>query len=107
MHRIGMAAVTLALLAASAAAQGQVLQGGLELRWGDAAPGPAAQRLPSKFEAMLVLDNGVRIALDPDEARRGAGDLYALANRRVAVQFSSRKSSATGRRTIEAIVPAD
>jgi len=106
MHRIGTASVTLALLAASAAAQGQVLQGGLELRWGDAAPTPAGRALPPKFRAALALDHGARIALDPDEARRGAGDLYALANRRVAVQFSSRKSSATGR-AIEAIVPAD
>src|SRR5690606_11701440 len=97
MHRIGTAAAMLALLAASAAAQGQVLQGGLELRWGDAAPAPAGQALPPKFRAALVMDHGARIALDPDEARRGAGDLYALANRRVAVQFSGRKSSATGR----------
>ncbi|HRO26758.1 MAG TPA: hypothetical protein PLD19_04890, partial [Luteimonas sp.] len=105
MKGIWTIAALLALLLVSGGAQAQLLQGGLELRWGD--PGPADRHVASKFEAILVLDNGARIALDPDEARRGAGDLYALANRRVAVQFSSRKSTATGRRAIEAIVPAD
>ena len=86
------------------AAQGEVLQGNLELRWGDAAPAAEA-RLAPKFEVALALDGGGRIALDPGQARRGAGDLYALANRRVAVGFSGRKSG--GMRMIDAIVPVD
>ncbi|MDH5834540.1 hypothetical protein [Luteimonas kalidii] len=103
-NRTGRAIVALAALLAGANVQAQVVQGGLELRWGD--PAPAQRKPASKFEAALVLDGGARLALDPDQARRGAGDLYALANRRVAVQFSAAKS-AGGRRMIEAIVPAD
>ncbi|TYT25836.1 hypothetical protein FZO89_05970 [Luteimonas viscosa] len=104
--RFAIAVLALAGWMASVSAQAQVVQGGLELRWGDPAPGPGDRRGPAKFQAALVLDGGARIPLDPDQARRGAGDLYALANRRVAVQFSGAKSSAGGRR-IEAIVPAD
>lgn len=110
MDRIAAAMSTLALLAASAVSQAQVVQGALELRWGDAAPAASGPRPAPVFHATLVLDGGARIALDPDQARRGAGDLYALANRRVAVQFSGQFSgakSSSGRRTVEAIVPAD
>ncbi|WP_202845348.1 hypothetical protein [Luteimonas saliphila] len=102
----GIAALALAGLIGGGFAQAQVVQGGLELRWGDPAPASGRRSVPTKFEAALVLDSGARIPLDPDQARRGAGDLYALGNRRVAVQFSVAKSSAGGRR-IEAIVPAD
>ncbi|MGY1408467.1 hypothetical protein ACW5EG_02665 [Luteimonas sp. A611] len=84
--------------------QGEVVQGGLELRWGDGAPVSGA-RLAPKFEAALALDGGGRIVLDAEQARRGAGDLYALANRRVAVGFSRAKSG--GMRAIDAIVPID
>src|SRR5690606_20672844 len=58
-----------------------------------------------KFEAALALDGGGRIVLDAGQARRGAGDLHALANRRVAVGFSRTKSG--GMRVIDAIVPVD
>lgn len=103
MDRIRIAAFAFACLAMGAA-HGQVLQGGLELRWGDAEPSAQARLVP-KFEAALALDGGGRVALDADQARRGAGDLYALANRRVAVSYAAGKSS--GRRMIDAIVPAD
>lgn len=59
-----------------------VLEGNLELRWGDAAPGT---RVPSRFDVDLVDDAGQRVALDPAEALLAAGDLYSLAGRKVAV----------------------
>ncbi len=99
---IGVVLVATGLLGASAA-QAQLLQGSLELRWGD--PARTAAVAPG-FRASLVLDGGARLALDPEQARRGAGDLYALANRRVAVQFVPDKS-AGGARRIAAIVAAD
>ena len=104
MHRNQAGWAAFALWLGSAAAHGEVLQGALELTWGDASPQARAALAP-RFEVRLALDNGVRVKLDPDQARRGAGDLYALANRRVAVQFSRAKAS--GRRVVEAIVPAD
>ena len=90
MDRTRIALFALAGLLAGAA-RGEVVQGGLELRWGDGAPVPGA-RLAPKFEAALALDGGGRIVLDAGQARRGAGDLHALANRRVAVGFSRTKS---------------
>ena len=105
MRKIGKALLGFALACAGAGAQAQVVQGGLELTWGDPAADAGAKAAPV-FTASLVLDNGARIALDPDQARRAAGDLYALANRRVAIEFSSRKAGAR-QRAIEAIVPAD
>lgn len=95
----------------------EILQGQLELQWGDPSHEPGRPREISRFRATLVADDGLRYALDPAQARRAAGDLYALANRRVAVQFSaapramqrqqggasSPAAPATG---IEAIVPA-
>lgn len=103
MDRMRIGTLVLGCLLAGIA-HGQVVQGGLELRWGDAAP-EAAARLAPRFEAAVALDGGGRIALDPDQARRGAGDLYALANRRVAVAFGPAKSG--GRRAVEAIVAVD
>src|SRR5690606_34171797 len=85
MRRWAIGLAGLALAAAAVAARGEVVVGSLELRWGAPfAPGEARALAP-RFEATLVLDSGARIALDPDQARRGAGDLYALAGRRVAV----------------------
>lgn len=105
MRRILTGFAALALLAGAAGANAEVLQGGLELRWGDPfAPG-AAEGLAPRFQAQLALDDGRRIALDPVQARRAAGDLYALANQRVAVEFS-RPRGARGSRVVEAIVPA-
>src|SRR5690606_23231461 len=103
MDRMRIALFALAGLLAGTA-HGEVVQGGLELRWGDGAPAPGA-RLAPKFEATLALDGGGRIALDAAQARRGAGDLHALANRRVAVAFGRAKSG--GARVIDAIVPVD
>ena len=106
MRKLGIGLAALALLAGAPAAQGEVLQGSLELRWGDPIAPGADDGLAPRFEAYLVLDAGVRVELDADQARRGAGGLYALARRRVAIEFS-RPAAARGQRVIEAIVPAD
>ena len=105
MRVIDRVLIACTMLVASAGVHAEVLQGGLELRWGDPAT-TAKKAVPHEFTATLVLDNGARIALDPDAARRAAGDLYALANRRVAIEFSTRKSRGP-QAAIEAIVPAD
>lgn len=65
--------------------------GRLELRWGD--PVRAQAGAGERFTATLVADDGTRYALDPAQARRAAGDLYALANRRVAVEFAVAKGA--------------
>jgi hypothetical protein len=84
----------------------QVVVGQLELRWGDPHRVHGQALPPERFTATLVADDGERIALDPAQAKRAAGDLYALANRRVAVEFAaaSRKASTRG---VDVIVPAD
>ena len=93
-------------MVASVPAFAQVVLGQLELRWGDPQRVHAQAMRPDRFTATLVTDDGRRHPLDPAQARRAAGDLYALANRRVAVEFAaaSRKSST---RRVEVIVPAD
>lgn len=101
--RMRMALLALVGLLAGAA-QAQVVQGGLELRWGDGAPG-TPERMAPRFEAALAMDGGGRLALDTGQAYRAAGDLHALASRRVAVAFAPGKSR--GARAIDAIVPVD
>lgn len=91
--------------------------GHLELQWSDPGPvhpgrpGAGATSAPSAlFRATLVTGSGERIALDPDQARRAAGDLYALGGRKVAVEFSHAKGAVRGaatRRDVQVIVPAD
>ena len=109
-------ACLLAGMAGEARADG-IVQGVLQLRWGDAPPAPAgsAPRAP-QFEAWLDAGPGRRYRLDVAQAKRAAGDLYALSNRRVAVSYSTHTPGATdGRSTpaaigasaISAIVPAD
>lgn len=95
----------LAMMAA-APSFAQVALGQLELRWGDPHRIQGQTMRPDRFTATLVTDEGMRIALDPAQAKRAAGDLYALANRRVAVEFAapSRKASTRG---VSVIVPAD
>jgi hypothetical protein len=63
------------LLLGCSAAAAQVVQGRLELQWGDPAPAPAERQQPARLLATLVTDDGARIALDPAQARRAAGDL--------------------------------
>lgn len=95
------------LLLGCGAASAQVVQGRLELQWGDPAPAPAEQRVPTRLLATLVTDDGARIALDPVQARRAAGDLYALSNRRVAVAFAKQDRGVLRQAPVEVIVPAD
>lgn len=106
MNRFVASCLGLVLMTALPAARAETVQGQLELRWGDPAVVQGKARLPSRFLATLVGDDGSRRALDPAQARRAAVDLYALGNRRVAVEFSPAKRG-TGAATITAIVPAD
>jgi M6 family metalloprotease-like protein len=80
MPAVAIALLPALTLAAPPAAQ---LQGGLEIVWGDAAPGDAAHG--GRLIANLVRDDGQRVALDVASARLAAGDLYALQGRRIAV----------------------
>lgn len=93
----------------------RIVQGRLELQWGDpgaamGAQGPksGANREP-RFNVNLVTDRE-RVPLDPAQAMRAAGDLHALMGRQVAVEFRHGKSAVRGAATrigINAIVPAD
>lgn len=83
-------------------------QGLLQLEWGDPPRvSPGQPRLSPRFNAHLVKDDGTRIVLDPAQARLAAGDLYALANRRVAVSFDAPGRVMSAAPAIKAIVPAD
>ena len=97
----------LVLMTGALYAQAEIVQGQLELQWGDPRGEPGQARQSSRFRATLVTDTGARHALDPAQARRAAGDLYALANRRVAVDFSTIKRSHGMARRIDAIAAAD
>ncbi len=89
------------------AANAQVVQGQLELQWGDPSPMAAGPKLPAQLLATLVTDDGMRIALDPAQARRAAGDLYALSNRRIAVSFAAQGRGVLRQPVVEVIVAAD
>jgi len=86
----------------------EVLQGRLELEWGDAAPGSALEHV---FKATVVDDAGRRHALDTAAALKAAGDLHALYHRRVAVALAPATSAkalpAGGPLKAEAIVAVD
>jgi gametolysin peptidase M11 len=97
--------VLLMICTLQANAQTRIVQGQLQLQWGD--PRGAGQlKRPGKFLATLITDDGGRLVLDPGQAKAAAGDLHALANRRVAVGFANVPRSG-GQGRIEAIVPAD
>ena len=105
-HVCGLLAVGLLLLGCGIA-NAQIVQGRLELQWGDPVHAPGGQRLPARLLATLVTDEGARIALDPVQARRAAGDLYALSNRRVAAAFAATGRGILKRSAVEVIVSAD
>jgi len=65
----------------------EVVQGVLQLRWGDAPAAAHGKPRAAHFEAWLDAGPDKRYRLDAEQARRAAGDLYALANRRVAVAY--------------------
>lgn len=94
-----------------------VVQGTLQLQWADpprALPG-RVQAAP-QLDAWLDMGPGQRLLLDVAQAKRAAGDLYALANRRVAVSYATRSDVPAGAKvmassgaapSISAIVPTD
>lgn len=113
---VGMS-VLACIIASSPLRAETVVQGTLQLQWADpprALPGRA--HAPPQLDAWLDLGPGRRVALDVAQAKRAAGDLYALANRRVAVSYTTRAdiatsskvmSSAAATPSISAIVPTD
>ncbi|KRA53743.1 hypothetical protein ASD77_03535 [Pseudoxanthomonas sp. Root65] len=103
-----MLAVACGLSFATALQAQTIEQGLLQLEWGDPPPVAAGQaRLSPRFNASLLKDDGSRIPLDPAQARLAAGDLYVLANRRVAVAFAPPGRVMSSAPAIQAIVPAD
>ena len=96
----GLLALALAGVAGPACAE--IVQGTLLLQWGDPQGGAGQAMPPAKFVATLVADDGKRHRLDTAQALRAADNLYALANKRVAIEFSP-----DAKRVVEAIVSAD
>jgi len=96
-------------LSQAAGVQAQTIeQGLLQLEWGDPPRAATGQpRLAPRFNASLLKDDGSRITLDPMQAKLAAGDLYVLANRRVAVAFAPQDRVMSSAPAIQAIVPAD
>jgi hypothetical protein len=110
LGRAWFSGALIALLAGGVAAPAaaQIVQGQLELQWGDPVPAaPVRGRLQPVFRTTLLTDQGERIALNTEQARRAAGDLYALANRRVAVSLVPQRVAQSSQTKVEVIVPAD
>ena len=110
LRRAGGLVVGLVLgLSHAAGVQAQTIeQGLLQLEWGDPPRAAAGQpRLAPRFNASLLKDDGSRIPLDAAQAKLAAGDLYVLANRRVAVAFAPQGRVMSSAPAIQAIVPAD
>ncbi len=104
-------AIALAIggLSSAPGAEAQTIeQGLLHLAWGDPPPVAKGQpRLAPQFRASLLKDDGSRIGLDPTQAKLAAGDLYVLANRRVAVAFAPADGAMSSLPAIEALVSAE
>ena len=79
------------------------MQGTLELRWGDSSPGAEPQ---SQFEVAVVEADGTRHPLDTASALRAAGNLFAMAGRRVALSVQPGPWP-DGKLVADAIVVAD
>ncbi len=87
------------------ASAGDIVQGTLQLRWGDARASPSGRvAMPPLLEVRLELGAGLHYRLDAAEATRAAGDLASLSNRRVAVSYLPRTKFMAGS-GIDAIVP--
>ncbi|MEO6365108.1 MAG: hypothetical protein ABIO38_03540, partial [Luteimonas sp.] len=102
MKLLNIASLVLAMLFSCGTASAAIVEGRLELQWGDPARGAPGGAL---FRATLVTDDGARHALDAAQARQAAGDLHALAGRRVAVEFVTSARGSASR--VAVIVPAD
>ncbi|MFD0727405.1 hypothetical protein [Lysobacter brunescens] len=92
----------------ASAKAGGLLQGRLNVRYGDGRPGPGRT---SKTVVRLIEDNGRIHLIDAASAKRAAGDLHLLANRRVAVSVAAiaqgKAADSAPLLTAEAIVPID
>ncbi len=94
-----------------------MVQGTLQLQWADPPRAqPGRTQAQPHLDAWLDMGPGRRVALDVTQAQRAAGDLYALANRRVAVSYDTRATVAASSKVmaasgalpvISAIVPTD
>lgn len=90
------------------ASDSTIVQGRLALHWGDPAPVARQQKpRPARLRATLLTDDGRSIPLEPEQAKRAAVDLYALANRRVAVSLPAQARVGVQERFADAIVPVD
>lgn len=83
----------LPLLCALPALHAAPIEGRLEIIWGDSAPGAPESTLQY---INLVDKNGASIALDPDQARQAAGDIYALIGKPVLVELGARAATTRG-----------
>jgi M6 family metalloprotease-like protein len=111
-----MSALSCSFLSAPLHAE-TVVQGTLQLQWADPARAlPGRTQAAPQLDAWLETGPGQRIALDVAQAKRAAGDLYALSNRRVAVSYTVRTDIAASAKvmsassalpSISAIVPTD
>ena len=101
MRHVMILLASLATLLFSMTAHATVVEGRLELQWGD----PAQGHGQTQFRATLVGDDGQRFPLDQAQALRAAEDLYSLSGRRIAVDFSP-VAKGTTPYSIDAIVPA-
>jgi len=86
-----------------------MVQGILQLQWADPPHAPPGQARPApQLDAWLETGPGQRVPLDVAQSRLAAGDLYALANRPVAVSYrapAKAMASAPAAPVIDAIVP--
>lgn len=110
----GLASVVLTLLvlfplqAAPSSGDPAIEVGHLEVTWGDTARGGEHAQVTVAF----VDGRGNRRRLDPKQAERAAGDLHALAGKRVGISLShpaksQRQTSRDPVWTVDAIVPAE
>ncbi|WP_148649584.1 hypothetical protein [Lysobacter antibioticus] len=104
MKRSAKSFATLLFLC-STGAQAETTLGRLELRWGDPAVSNSPQVAEHRLLVTLVTDQGLRVAIDPNSALAGAEDLYSLAGKRVAIEFSASPPKTNGLRMAGAIVP--
>lgn len=67
------------------------IEGRLEIIWGDSAPGTPES---SVQHIRLVDAQGRSLALDPDQARQAAGDIYQWFGKPVVVELGARRHRA-------------
>lgn len=80
-------------VARSAVGKQESIEGRLEIIWGDSAPDAP---LSTQQSIRLVEHTGRSWELDPDQARRAAGDIYDLMGKTVVVELGARDATAHG-----------